>query len=260
MDTVESRDGTRIAFRRSGKGPPLVLVHGTTSDHTRWSTILPGLEERFTVHAMDRRGRGGSGDGPTYSIHREFEDVAAVVDLVGQPVFLLGHSYGAVCALEAALLTPNVRKLILYEPPIPTGRQFEPPGTLERLEALLAAGDRAGVVTTFFREVARLPPEQIALFRSLPNWPAREAAAHTIPRELGFHGHYRFEPARFGALRAPTLLLVGGESPPPFVEATEVVRRALPDGRVVVMPGQHHAAMNTAPELFLREVLAFLED
>src|SRR5690349_18162579 len=102
MLTARSKDGTSIAFTRSGSGPPLVLVHGTTADHTRWAPILPELETRFTVHAVDRRGRGGSGDGPRYALDREFDDIAAVVDAIGAPVMLLGHSYGAICSLEAA--------------------------------------------------------------------------------------------------------------------------------------------------------------
>src|SRR5262245_15334434 len=102
MDHVTSRDGTPIGYERSGQGPPLILVHGTTADHSRWAPVLPALSERFTVSAVDRRGRGASGDAPIYAIEREFEDVAALVDAVGGPVYLLGHSYGALCALEGA--------------------------------------------------------------------------------------------------------------------------------------------------------------
>ena len=78
MESLISADGTRIAYKRSGNGPPLVLVHGATSNHTRWAGILPELEDEFTVFAMERRGRGESGDAATYSIDREYEDVVAV--------------------------------------------------------------------------------------------------------------------------------------------------------------------------------------
>src|SRR5918994_4256030 len=105
QESVTSLDGTPIAYWRSGEGPPLVLVHGTSADHSRWAPVLPAFEERFTVYAVDRRGRGESGDSEDYSIEREFEDVAAVVDSIEAPVNLLGHSYGAVCSLEAALIT-----------------------------------------------------------------------------------------------------------------------------------------------------------
>jgi pimeloyl-ACP methyl ester carboxylesterase len=62
---VTSRDGTKIAYWTSGEGPPLVLVHGASADHTRWQPLLPYLESHATVHALDRRGRGARGDGPT---------------------------------------------------------------------------------------------------------------------------------------------------------------------------------------------------
>ena len=115
---VASLDGTRIAVHRSGEGPPLVLVHGAAADHSRWRPVLPALERRFTVLAVDRRGRGGSGDAAAYALEREVEDVVAVVEAAGEPVALLGHSHGAVCALEAARLTGGVRALVLYEPPL----------------------------------------------------------------------------------------------------------------------------------------------
>jgi len=97
----------------SGSGPHLVLVHGTTADHTRWRPILPALEAKHTVHAIDRRGRGGSGDQLPYAIEREFEDVARVCDAIGGPVDLLGHSYGAICPFEASLRASSLRKLVL---------------------------------------------------------------------------------------------------------------------------------------------------
>ena len=116
MQTATSRDGTHIAFWRSGGGPPLFLVHGTTADHTTtWRFVLPELQQHFMVYAMDRRGRGDSGDCPGYDLQREAEDLAAVADSIGAPVSLLGHSHGALCAIEAALITTNVRRLILYE-------------------------------------------------------------------------------------------------------------------------------------------------
>jgi pimeloyl-ACP methyl ester carboxylesterase len=261
MEKILSRDGTPIAYRRSGAGAPLVLVHGTSATHARWAPILPALEQQFTVYAVDRRGRGESGEAPSYAIEREFEDVAAVVDSIGDGVNLLGHSFGAVCSLEAALLTPHLRKLILYEPPLALpGVPLYPDGVIDRLQALLDAGDRPGVVTTFVREVVQMPPHELELFTSSPAFPARVAAAHTLPRELRTHEAYRFEPKRFERLRVPTLLLLGGDSPRIFSSAIEAVNKALPNSRVVVLPGQQHFAINTSPDLFAREVLAFLAE
>lgn len=257
--TIASRDGTRIAYTRSGQGLPLVLVHGTTADHTRWVPILPALEERFTVYGVDRRGRGASGDREEYAIEREFEDVAALVDSLPEPANLLGHSYGALCSLEAALRAENLHKLVLYEPPIPSGIEIYPSEVAARIQTLVDAGDREGAVVTFFREIVHAPPHELEQLRSLPSWPARVAAAHTIPREMRGSEGYVFEPERFSRLGTPTLLLLGGDSPPFFKAAIEAVHTALPGSRIVVLPGQQHTAINTAPELFGHEVVQFLQ-
>jgi pimeloyl-ACP methyl ester carboxylesterase len=259
IKTVVSKDGTRIAFEVTGRGPPLVLVHGTTADHTRWIPILPKLEEHFTVYAIDRRGRGESRDAQApYAIEREFEDVAAVIDSIGGAVNVLGHSYGAICALEAALLTKNVDQLILYEPPIRTGAPAYQAEMLERLEAMLAKGDGEGVIVAFFREVVHTPEPELAKLKSLPSWKARVEAAPTLPREMRASDAYRLQADRFRGFERPTLLMLGGESPAYFKSAIDAVERVLPTARRVVLPGQQHAAINTAPDLFLSEVLAFL--
>jgi pimeloyl-ACP methyl ester carboxylesterase len=256
-ETVSSPDGTPIAVWRSGAGPPLVLVHGTAADHTRWAPVVPALGERYTVLAVDRRGRGASGDAGRYAIEREYEDVAAVVEWAGSEVDVIGHSHGAWCALEACLLTAKVRRLVLYEPPM--GVVVGEPDQIARLEQLTAAGETDELVAYFMQAFAGLPPEQVELLRTLPAWQARVAAAGTIAREERASREYVFEPGRFRELRVPALLLSGGASPPAFAAALELIRGALPDCRLVVMPGQSHAAMDTGTQLFLDEVLSFLE-
>jgi pimeloyl-ACP methyl ester carboxylesterase len=169
--------------------------------------VLPALERRFTVLAIDRRGRGGSGDTDDYALEREFEDVAAVVDWAGKGVNVLGHSYGGICALEAALLTDAIGRLVLYEPPM--GFLRSPPHVVQRLEALLEAGKHDELVAFFMREVAGLPSDQVEQMRSLPAWEARLAVAHTIPREELASREYAFDPDRFRELHAPTLFLEG---------------------------------------------------
>lgn len=260
METVTSPDGTPIAYERTGAGPPLVLVHGTTADHTRWAPVLPALEARFAVYAIDRRGRGDSGDAAAYALDREAEDVAAVVESIDDPVVLLGHSYGALCALEAARLTDGLRGLVLYEPPIPIGgHQAASADDLAAMRAHLDAGEDEAALVVFFTEVADVPPAQLDVLRSAPNWPARVAAAHTAYREARAADAYAFDPARFDGMTTPTLLLAGGESPTWFREAIDALEAALPDSRVAVLEGQEHVAMNTAPERFVEAVLAFVE-
>jgi pimeloyl-ACP methyl ester carboxylesterase len=259
MEQIRSRDGTVIGFRRSGSGPSLLLVHGTTADHSRWAAILPHLAQQFTVYAMDRRGRGASGDAPHYDVMREAEDVAAVVEAIGAPVFLLGHSYGGLCSLEASLLTAKVARLILYEPPIPTGLPIHPPGLPDRIQTLVDRGEQEAALELFCREVVRMPEHELAMYRQSPVWAVRIRLAPTIPRELTLDRTYRFEPAKFAAFQAPTLLLLGGDSPPLFRQAVELVDSALPNSRVVLLPGQQHIAMDTNPELFIGEVTRFLK-
>ena len=88
----------------------------------------------------------------------------------------------------------------------------------------------------------------------------RIAAAHTLPREVRAHQEYQFEAARLRALATPTLLLLGGDSPPIFRAATDALAAVLPVHHTMMLPGQQHAAMDTAPELFAREVIAFLTE
>src|SRR5688500_8161181 len=163
---VISADATPIGYRRSGGGTPLVLVHGGAADGTRWTPVLPALEERFTVYAVDRRGRGLSGDTAAYSIEREFEDIAALVDAIGGPVDLLGHSYGALCSLEATFRTRNVRRLVLYEPPVPTGAPLYAGATLDRMQALIDADEPDAMLSVFFREVVGMPEHELALLQA----------------------------------------------------------------------------------------------
>lgn len=103
-----------------------------------------------------------------------------------------------------------------------------------------------------------MPPSDVANLRASPSWQGRLAAAHTIPRELRGGRMCSPRPAS-GGVGAPALLLLGGASPPLFADEIAAVQSALPHAHTVVLPGQGHVAMNTAPDLFLRELLSFLE-
>lgn len=170
---------------------------------------------------------------------------------------MLGHSYGALVALEAALLTSRVRRLVLYEPVV-TGAESLPPGTETRFAELLAQGRREDVVVELLRDVAGVPAEHLALMRADPSWAERVAAAHTVVRETRAESDYTFDPARFAALRVPTLLLDGAESPDICRRSTALVAAALPGAEVELLRGQGHVAMVSAPELFTAAVLTFL--
>jgi pimeloyl-ACP methyl ester carboxylesterase len=259
-----SRDGTEIGWWTSGEGPPLVLVHGAVADHTRWRPLLPYLEPHATVHAMDRRGRGASGDAPGYDLAREFEDVAAVVDAVaaasGSAVDLYGHSFGGLCAFGGAALTANLGRLVLYEgwPPADPAARELPPDVGQRLDARLAEGDHDAVVETMFREVVRMPEADLAALRAQPAWTARVAAAPALVRELRAISRVAFDPALAARITVPALLLTGSDSRDPFAADTRTVAAALPDARVVVLEGQQHVADILDPKAFAGHLVGFL--
>jgi len=262
---VVSRDGTRIAVFTSGTGPPLVLVHGASADHTTFRVVGPRFSERRTVHAIDRRGRGASGDTLPYAIEREFEDVAAVASAIaretGGPVDVLGHSYGGRCALGAALLTDHIRRVVSYEgAPTPPGVDYGDADVLPELRRLDAAGDPAGILSTFMRRVVGMDEAGLDRYRADPVWPLRVAAAPTIVRELEIEA--RSDAAGLDALgrvRQPVLQILGSESRAEFGEATQALDSKLADGRIVVIDGARHAAHHTHPEAFVAAVDAFLD-
>ena len=264
LSRVRSRDGTEIAYWTIGHGPPLVLVHGAPADHTRWRPLLPYLEPHFTVHAIDRRGRGASGDSSEYALEREFEDVAAVVDAVaaafGSAVHVYGHSHGGIVAFGAATLTSKVHKLVLYEGwPVPNPDVFAlPPGLDARMDELLAAGDRDAVVESLFREIEEMSDEDMAAFRAAPSWPGRVAAAHTITREIRGELTARLDPAVALTITVPVLLVTGENSSDPSRPHIETVAKALPNACIAVLDGQEHVADVLDPEFFAARVVPFL--
>lgn len=256
VEHVWSSDGTRIAYERSGSGPPLVLVHGTSVERFSFRFLEPLLRDRFAVHAVDRRGRGESGDSTDgYAIEQEFADVAAVVDSLGEPADVLGHSYGATVALGAAPLARGLRRLVLYEPA--PGVPQVAPAFLDRLDALLTGDEREELLGLFLTD-AGLDSGALERLRASPIWPMRVAAADTIPRELRAEEGYRPDPNDFASLPVPVLLLLGSESPAWAARGIDVAGSVLPNSRVVALEGEGHLALLTAPELVAAEVIRFL--
>ena len=119
--SVRSADGTRIAFERSGDGPPLILVEaaGHYRDFSSLGGLVPLLAREFTVYAYDRRGRGESSDTMPYAPDREVEDLAALIAEAGGSAHVYGYSSGALVAMHAAAQGVPIRRLALLEPPLP---------------------------------------------------------------------------------------------------------------------------------------------
>jgi pimeloyl-ACP methyl ester carboxylesterase len=258
--SIRSTDGTTIGVERLGVGPPLLLVHGTTSTRKRWRAIAEPLARHFTLYLMDRRGRGDSGDGPNYTMAQEFSDVAAVADTIGAPLDVVAHSFGAACSLEAAMRTPSIKRLVIYEPPIPTvgvSASSDESGA-DKLDELLAANRPAEVLIHFYRHIIGVPEARISRMIESPEWSERLALAGTVPRELRATRRYDLNIAKARALSIPILVMVGADSPPRYQSSTRLLQNTLPNARTVSLPNEQHNAIDTSPELFLREVLHFL--
>jgi pimeloyl-ACP methyl ester carboxylesterase len=264
---VPSRDRTPIAVFEAGSDgpqPPLVLVHGATADHTTFRAVAPPLGRSRRLLAIDRRGRGASGDGATYAIEREFEDIAAVADdaarRFGGPVDVLGHSYGGRCALGSSLLTGAIRRVVAYEgAPVPAGSSYRPDGLLEAVRGSLARGDPDGALSGFLAGVVGMSDAELARYRAEPVWPARVAAAHTILRELEAETSSPASIEALAAVRVPVLLILGGTSRSPFGVGTRAFADRLAHAEVVTIEGAAHAAHHTHVAEFVAAVEAFLD-
>lgn len=257
VETLLSADGTRIAFERHGTGAPLVLVHGTTSDRQRWQPIEAALSRHFALLAIDRRGRGASSDNAAHDLDREIGDVRTVLATAGERVLVLGHSYGAILALEAARGASNVIGLSLYEPPIPAGDTPVSTADADLIERTFAERGAEAALETFYREVVRAGEEAIASLKSGPLWQDRVAIAHTIAREIRAASSYRFDAGRFSTFAVPTQIVLGADSPPKFSAAADLLREHLPDAELAVLAGQKHHAIDTAPALFAEQIETF---
>jgi pimeloyl-ACP methyl ester carboxylesterase len=247
MEAARSKDGTTIAFDRSGGGPSVVLIGGALSDRAAAVELVEELSPRFTVIAYDRRGRGDSEDTPPYSVDREVEDVEALIVAAGGRAHVFGHSSGAVLALETArAFRDRITSLALYEPPfiVDDSRPPLPAEHVTRLERLVSAGRRGDAVEYFLRTGPRVPPEVVAGMRGEPFWPSLESVAHTLAYDGTIMGDTMGgspDPLRrWASVEAPTLVMDGGASPGWQRNAVRALVAVIPGARHRTLEGQGH--------------------
>jgi pimeloyl-ACP methyl ester carboxylesterase len=254
---ARSKDGVPLSVLKTGSGPALLLVHGSAAaGSSTWQAVLPALSRRFTVYVMDRRGRGLSGDGKSYSVAAEADDIAAVAAKIGEPLTLVAHSYGALCAVAAMDRLKGVTRLILYEPPIlPQAPGPEFAGVLQALDRALQNNDRDLVATIFLRDAVGVPPAALEQMRSSPGWQGTVETAPTLPREARAVGAFRMPVERMRNWKAPTTMLAGDRTGGYLEAAAPAVCGAIPGCRLVTLEGQGHVAMLTAPDLFVSKVV-----
>jgi pimeloyl-ACP methyl ester carboxylesterase len=257
-EAVRSSDGVAIGTMTVGTGPPLLLVHGGMRTAANWNALWPLLTARYRVTAMDRRGRGMSGDAPDYAGEREYDDVAAVARRIGQiegPVDVLAHSVGAVFALGAAAGGAPIRRMLLCEPPGPPTQSRE---ALERRAAWIAEGQAGRALVQLLVEVMGMDPAMLAAMRDTPA--AADSLAvftATYQREGEF-----LQTVDLAALArdvtVPVHLLLGETSPAWAGEVTRALAVVLPAAEVTVVPGHGHDMVDSAPEAVVATLAAFL--
>jgi pimeloyl-ACP methyl ester carboxylesterase len=246
---VTSKDGTRIAFDRTGEGPPVILVAGALANRTFPNPLGALLAPNFTVFNHDRRGRNESGDTPPYAVEPEIEDIEALIKEAGGTAFVFGMSSGAVLGLEAAARLPAITRLALYEAPliVDDSRPPVPADYVEQVEEAVSAGRPGDAVEIFMTKAVRVPADFVAGMRSQPMWPALEAVAHTIAYDGAFmEGLMYGKPLpperakRWASISAPTLVLDGGASEQFMHSGADALAKILPDGQRRTLDGQTH--------------------
>lgn len=253
---VVSADGTKLAVRCSGSGSPLVMVHGAMGDLNAFALMEETLAERHTVWVYSRRGRGGSGDGVTYTLEREIEDVLAVLDAAGAGAHLFGHSSGAFYSILAAPRARSLQSLSLYEPPLHVDSVDQT--IFADVKSAVARGEPEHALETFF-PVADITAEEMKLIRAQEAvWQALCRGVLVFPREhqaLHADGRKLLSKVELGEI--PLLYLYGELTKSPAFLTIGEVGELWPNAQLHCLPGQRHMATVFDPTTFAEALLAF---
>jgi pimeloyl-ACP methyl ester carboxylesterase len=281
--SVTSADGTTIGYQRVGRGPAVVVLHGSNESAASHTQLAQALASRFTVYLPDRRGRGRSGPHrPGHSLRTEVEDLQAMVAAAGaQAVF--GVSISGLIALRTALVTPAIRRIAAYEPALLLDRSGRYTSWTGRFGRQLASGQVAEALITSMFGFDLAPPALKVLPRRLltaaTNAAMKKEDAQASPgtvtmRQLaptiGYEGLLLAEAAgevsSFAAVDAEVLLIGGDMKRPAFIgPAFDALARTLPNGRTVRLAGLDHGGSSDPgptnragqPAVVAPEVLSF---
>lgn len=245
-----------IGYIKIGSGPSLVIVPGALGLAFDWSFVATAMADRVASYPIDRRGKGRSGLGKGFSVEAEAADVKAVLDAAGPDACLLGHSSGALIALEAARLH-QPKKLVIYEPPFFfKGPQVD--SLMSRYKAKLTEGDADGAIDMLAREELLMTDAQVAFMRSTPAWGILVSLAPTFPAE--WEAIWKFNPQveNYKDLSMPVLLLTGSmtENNPSY--PTQTLLELLPNARKVVIDGHGHMGHLAAADFIADQIASFL--
>jgi pimeloyl-ACP methyl ester carboxylesterase len=272
-DTVTSADGTTIGYRRLGRGPGLVLLHGGVNASQHMLKLARALADAFTLYLPDRRGRGMSGPiGPTYRIEREDEDLAALVERTGAE-FVFGPANGGLFALHGAIGLDQVRKVAAYEPLLVLGHpdDAEIRRLFSTMQDLIRSGHAGEAVVFSAAETAswaarsgNFPAWLAAVLRAFPTGPTGRLVDllmrlgrpgdDTVPMRdllLALPAELDLVLATAGTLDdyrrldADVLLMYGGRTQEVFANTARELHAVLPRSTVLELPGLNHDSAQT---------------
>lgn len=262
---VDGADGRPIPVTDEGHGPAVLLLHAGSADRLSWARVAAALATRFRVLRFDRwtyrDGHGDAAPAGAEAMAAEVGDVLAVAAAAGVRPLLVGHSSGAVVALESALAAPSAfRALVLYEPPVAVD---EPLGgeALRRARAALDAGDPDRAIVIHMREIAGVGRLMVAALRRVPPaWQVvRGHAAAQITDDEAIES-LGVGLGRYARLDMPVLLLGGDRSPAHLRRRLDALAAVLPQlEEVVVLEGQGHLANLRAPGEVAGVIAAFAD-
>jgi pimeloyl-ACP methyl ester carboxylesterase len=241
--SVTSTDGTRIAYERTGNGQAVLIVLGALNSRKSGTKLAKLLASKFTAVSYDRRGRGDSTDSASYSPEREVEDIAALIDAIGGPICLYGHSSGAALAISAAVtLRKQVTKLAIYEAPFSLDSTARKAATeyYAALKKALSSGNNGEAVALFVRSVG-VSDKQIQAMRKMPMWKGLEKLAPTLVYDSQVLGEGHSLPATLlSRVRTPTLVMHGGAGSPAMRDAAQAISEAIPKAELRTLARQTH--------------------
>jgi pimeloyl-ACP methyl ester carboxylesterase len=244
METVISKDGTRIAYDKIGDGPAVILFDGAFCSRNFGPTpkLVPHLASHFTVYAYDRRARGDSGDTKPYSVQREIEDLETMINEAGGSAFVFSISSGAIVALRAASSGLNIRKLAIYEPPFMGDNvKHRPPADhTEQLTKLIAADRRGEAIKYYLTKVIGMPAVIPLFMQLLPLWSKMKANACSLPYDSAVCGDFVLPGKQLASITVPTLVIAGDKSPEMLRNSVQAVADRIPRAQRRVLKGQTH--------------------
>lgn len=242
MPQVASKDGTSIAYDKTGQGPAVILVDGAIAyrGYRGGRPLAAELSNEYTVITYDRRRRGDSSDTQPYAVEREIEDIEALIEEVGAPVYLYGFSSGAVLALRAAAkLGDKITKLAVLEPPFNSDDDQAKQDFCkytEHMAQLLKEGKDGDAVAFFLQDM--LPPDALEGMKQSPDWATMEAVAPTLAYDNEVMGDGSVPAVAAAAVTVPALVLDGGESDDFKHAAADALAKAMPHAQRKTLEGQ----------------------